>query len=256
MNKREFRNRLKEIRSSISDDPVKAAEDIDALSKETIPIEVASYFLRHLSLTKAILAYSVSDYDVCITEATNYIQLETDANDEIGFAHLLRGKAHFYKADTQNCLLDLEAADTPELDPDLHGDLYKYRGNALLMLQRFDAAIATFEKVKAIAPEDTENLSSLSTAYMHTENYSSAVQVLTEAALLQPDCPEILFALGNAHFKCQDYKKSEFLLTRAIMLNPNEALFYEHRAITRKQLGKKNAAEDWMIFQLLNPETP
>lgn len=256
MKKKEFRPRLKEIRSSISDDPVKAAEDLDALSKETIPIEDASYFLRHLSFTRALVAYAEADYDMCITEATNYIQLETEATEDIGFAYLLRGKSHFYQEAPENCLSDLAAADTPDLTRDLRVDLYKHRGKALLMLQRFDAAIATFQEAKAIAPEDTENLSSLANAFMQSENYSAAVEELTEAARLQPDCTEILFALGNAHFKCSEYKSAEAVFTTAITLKPNDALFYRHRAITRKQLGKKNAAEDWMIFQLLNPETP
>jgi tetratricopeptide (TPR) repeat protein len=283
MEKNELIKRFNEIQSAIAaGDPATVDADIEALieslSKQRITVDDDDALFWHKSLAwiTAIRKFENHDYAGCISDASTYITLETIKGTPdvqwahlMQWAHLIRGKSYLFKEDTdpEKCLFDLKAVeavdpDTDALDPSLHVELYRYRGEALLRLGRASEAIKAFQKafqeVLRLAPDDPYpcHLTEIGRAFLKTEEYDSAIKCLQEAARLSPNDPNILSALGRAFFQIDNCERAEAILTAAIVLKPDDPELYKHRAVIRKKLGKKSASEDWMIARFLNRETP
>src|SRR5205814_492636 len=78
---------------------------------------------------------------------------------------------------------------------------YKILAFLYMGLGRRHDAIAIWQKVEAVAPEDPDLWSNLSWLYMSQKRYAEAVSLLETAANANPSDPYVQLSLGRARFR-------------------------------------------------------
>jgi superkiller protein 3 len=103
-------------------------------------------------------------------------------------------------------------------------DHYILYGNALLEMEKYDAARAAFARATDLDPDDLRARAAYGDSYMREKDYRQAREAYQEALGYAPDNPALHVALGNAY--SQDNRNAEALeeydaALRADPKNPN-----------------------------------
>ncbi|QMW24242.1 tetratricopeptide repeat protein [Sandaracinobacteroides saxicola] len=116
------------------------------------------------------------------------------------------------------------------------------RGGSLLDAERFDDALADFERAVTMQPNSAEVLAARGLAKVWKRDFAGARKDLDAAAALKPDVPRIFHARGvMADFEGKP-ADAVAAYSRALELKPNNSFALGRRAYAQQALGKTDAA--------------
>ena len=107
-----------------------------------------------------------------------------------------------------------------------------YRGNANLLANQYDEAIADFDKAISLDPSNGKAYIQRGSAYCCKADYKHAITDLSKGITLEPDRAEAYNNRGAAYIKSQNYEKAIADFDKAISLDPNDADAYSNRGAT------------------------
>ena len=110
-------------------------------------------------------------------------------------------------------------------------------GDAHLADNRPDEAVAAYEKVLALAPDDLATLNNLAWLYQERSD-RRAIELGSRAARLAPESAPILDTAGWAELKLGDRQRGLKLLRRAAELEPADRDIQYHLAVALVQTGQ------------------
>jgi tetratricopeptide repeat protein/glycosyl transferase family 9 (putative heptosyltransferase) len=114
-----------------------------------------------------------------------------------------------------------------------HGNL----GVALRRLGRLDAAIASYRRATALAPDSAGLLSNLGNALRASGQLEEALAVQQHAFDLTPDAPLIRYNLALTLRDCRKFQEATSLLINLVGQLPENAEYTWDLAVTRLKLG-------------------
>jgi tetratricopeptide (TPR) repeat protein len=103
---------------------------------------------------------------------------------------------------------------------------YIYRGNIYSNKGNYDRAIADYDQVIQLKPDDADAYISRGVAYGHKGNYDRAIADYDKAIQLKPGDTAAYYYRGTAHAHKGDYDEAITDYTRTIELAPNYAPAY------------------------------
>jgi len=104
-------------------------------------------------------------------------------------------------------------------------------GDCLASTKQSQKAIAVFEQLIALRPEETYPKYDLAVLLIETKQYSEAVKVLEPLLAAGQSDPDILSLASEAYESSGDTPKAVALLRKAIMLSPSTAGYYNAFAL-------------------------
>ncbi|MDR1902698.1 MAG: tetratricopeptide repeat protein [Treponema sp.] len=119
-------------------------------------------------------------------------------------------------------------------------EVYNYRGEAHLLKDDYDKAIADF--TEAIGLGHTNAYTTRGTAYLRKGNYDRAIADFTEAIRLDSGFALAYVLRGRAYSNKGDYDKAIADYTEAVRLNPQYAVAYNGRGIAYHNKGDYDRA--------------
>ncbi len=190
---------------------------------------------------------------------------------ELGVAALGLGKykealKYLQKAENENqSILEKQA------------EIFKYEGNALWELDKYEEALQAYDNAIAIKPDDHKAWSNKGVVFVKLEKYEEALQAYEKAIALKPDFHEawynkgvargklgkdeealqafdIAIALkrdfheawynkGVAHGKLGKYEEALQAYDKAIALKPDDHKAWSNKGVALKLLGKEDEAQ-------------
>jgi tetratricopeptide (TPR) repeat protein len=93
-------------------------------------------------------------------------------------------------------------------------------GEAFNGKEDYDKVIAAYNKVLAIDPEQIYVLLYLGHAYVNKEDYDQAIAAYNKALALDPEHIDALISLGNAYYQNKDYDQAIAAYTKALAIDP------------------------------------
>jgi len=170
------------------------------------------------------------DYAAMVASLDRSLELSPKFSEDIA---QLR---HHYWAREYNQGVTLARAETPDfvaareafelatlINPD---SLQSWRNLAFTHYQlgNTDGAIATYQRIVAIAPGDTAVLSNLGALCVQERRYGEAVQALSRLVEFIPDDFKTYVNLGIAHERLDQIQEAEGAYLRAVELGPGETM--------------------------------
>src|SRR6516162_7821659 len=122
--------------------------------------------------------------------------------------------------------------------------IHNSRGNVLVALQRFDEAVATYDKAIALTPDYAEAFCSRGAALQALKRLDEAMVSYDKAIALKSDFADAFCNRGAALQKLKRLDKALASYDQAITLKPDYADGYRNRALARLLTGRYH--EGWM----------
>ena len=116
------------------------------------------------------------------------------------------------------------------------------RGNLLLDRNRFDEAIADFDRAIALDPKSVWAIADRGIAKVHKQDFASADKDIAAAAALDPKNIVVLRARGLAAELKDNPKEAVAAYDRALTIVPNDPFSLSHRAQAHHSAGSDDAA--------------
>jgi TolB-like protein len=113
----------------------------------------------------------------------------------------------------------------------------------LIILERFDEALAVWKGVEAGQREDILVRASSALALYSSGRAEEALSVLGTGLSKAPDSSMLLYHQGTAYGYLNRFEESERSLTQSVAIDPENALALTVRAFVRSQLGWKDEAQ-------------
>jgi len=113
--------------------------------------------------------------------------------------------------------------------------------------KQWDNAVADFQKVLEIDPEDPDALNYLGYTWVDRgENLTKAFDMIEMAVELEPESGAIVDSLGWAHYKLGRYTQARINLEKAVELTPDSATIIDHLGDVYWKLGRfREAGYQW-----------
>lgn len=113
--------------------------------------------------------------------------------------------------------------------------------------EMWDEAVADFQRVLEIEPEDADALNYLGYTWVdRNENLTEAFEMIEKAVELEPKSGAIIDSLGWAHYKLGRYSKARENLEKAVELSPNSATIIDHLGDAYWKVGRfREAGYQW-----------
>jgi len=99
-------------------------------------------------------------------------------------------------------------------------------------LGQFDAAIASFEQVLQLQPDNVDACVGLGSALCAAQRREEAIAVYQRALVLAPDCVELHYNLGNALMIQNRIEQSVASYREALRLQPDNAIAFSNLLFT------------------------
>jgi tetratricopeptide (TPR) repeat protein len=116
--------------------------------------------------------------------------------------------------------------------------LWSEQAAAQMRLGRFDAAAASYDRLLALRPDDTEALNNRGAALMRLARPADALVDFDAALTVRPDLPEALCNRGNALLALDRAAEALASYDRALVLRPTLAQAATYRAEALERLGR------------------
>ena len=143
----------------------------------------------------------------------------------------------------------------PEDDTDLVA--WMNYGNGLWRYEKFDEAIAAFEKVAAIDPQFDRAYYGMGLAHWYRGDYQNVIEVLNKAIEINPSPYYYWRHLGFSHGQLQQWSDALAAFEEAITKNPEDFVLYLQRGDVLRESGSKQAAiESYNEASQINPQHP
>jgi tetratricopeptide (TPR) repeat protein len=133
--------------------------------------------------------------------------------------------------------------------------IYRYnRAVTLFNLKQYNKAIAEYNVLHLLIPEQSEYVFQIGNAYEQLDSVKLAISYYTRAIEMDADHFMYFFKRGTQYLKEEKLKEAEADFTASLELNPKHHNSLHNRGITLYKLGDKHrACEDWcQAFQLGN----
>lgn len=124
----------------------------------------------------------------------------------------------------------------------LSADEHAKRANQSLRRDKFEEAIAGYDKAIRRKPDDALLYYSRGLANAGIKRYDAAVKDYNEAIELNPSYSPAYYERGLAKAELEQYEEAITNYDEAIRLNPNDALFYSARGFAKEQLEQYEEA--------------
>jgi tetratricopeptide (TPR) repeat protein len=108
--------------------------------------------------------------------------------------------------------------------------------------KNYKEAIALYDQVIALDPNNARAYNNRGIAYANLSNYEKAITDYTEAIKLDPNYAEAYNNRGDAYYYLNNYKQAIADYTQAIKIDPNYAEAYLYRADAYDNSGEKSKA--------------
>ena len=116
---------------------------------------------------------------------------------------------------------------------------------------KFAEAIAYYERVLTVHPDDYETNFNLAAAYERSAQYSKAEEIFEELLKQSPDDPVVLNYLGYMYAdQGIKLKEAEKLIAKALKISPDNGAYLDSYAWVMYKLGKYKEALDYQIRAL------
>ncbi len=153
----------------------------------------------------------------------------------------LAGYAALASGDTEAGLESLQRAILQE--PRKPG-LYVLVGDAFLMAEKWDGAIASFEKALELDENNPQALLGLAECWMHRKKPRRAAEYARQSIGRLFHNPRAHFALGSALYRLKQVGKAIESLERAVEQNPNYRQAHQRLAFIHKKEGNQEASDE------------
>ncbi|NNE56995.1 MAG: tetratricopeptide repeat protein [Hellea sp.] len=122
-----------------------------------------------------------------------------------------------------------------------------FRGICYEREKRWDEAVADFQRVLEIEPDNPDALNYLGYTWVDRgENLTEAFNMIEKAVELEPRSGAIVDSLGWAHYKLGRYSEARKNLEKAVELSPNSATIIDHLGDVYWKLGRfREAGYQW-----------
>lgn len=116
------------------------------------------------------------------------------------------------------------------------------KADRLYQEAELDDALAAYEEIVAVAPEDAWAHSRIGAIMAQWEQLDEAEAALKLAIELDPRLASAHSNLGNIYYARGDYKGALQKYEEAIAINPENSVFYQNLHAANKKLGNLTAA--------------
>ena len=125
--------------------------------------------------------------------------------------------------------------------------IYRYnRAVTLFNLKQYYNAIAEYQYLHRLIPEQSEYVFQLGNAYEHLDSSNIAISYYTKAIEIDPDHFIYFFKRGTLFLKQERYKEAVADFTASIEINPKHHNSYHNRGIALYKLGDvTQSCENW-----------
>lgn len=125
--------------------------------------------------------------------------------------------------------------------------IYRYnRAVTLFNLKQFNSAIAEYQYLHSLIPEQSEYVFQLGNAYEHLDSSDVAISYYTKAIEIDPDHFIYFFKRGTIYLKQEKYMEAVSDFSASIEINPNHHNSFHNRGIALYKLGSQTeACENW-----------
>jgi tetratricopeptide (TPR) repeat protein/S1-C subfamily serine protease len=183
---------------------------------------------------RGIALYKLNRYPDALASFDKAIAL----NDKDSVLYMWRGHL-LYKLKRYPAAIDAYSQ-AIKLKP--HPFAYNNRGATRADLGDKQGAIADFNKVIELKPDDAEAYSNRGVARSHLGDKQGAIADYTKAIELQPDDADAYYNRGVDRYELGDKQKAIADFSKAIELKPDLAVAYYNRGVDRSGLGDKQGA--------------
>ena len=195
-----------------------------------IPSSLKFTILEHLRKAHGVSAETVyNDLHGFI----RYAEIRQDA-----FKHLFTGLTNLLNSDYQNAIDSF----TKSLLLNPSGLAYSNRGDAYINVGEYDDAIADYNRVIAIDPNDASAYNNRGVAKGRKGDYDGAIADCSSAIALDPNNAAAYDNRGVAKAHIGDYDGATDDYDRAIALDPNNAAAYHNRGVAVAHKGDYDGA--------------
>ncbi len=130
-----------------------------------------------------------------------------------------------------------------------------YRGNALHLLKRLEEALASYDRAAAIRPDHAEALSNRGLTLHEQNRFDEALASYDRALTVRPDYAEALYNRGNTLYALQRFEEALTSYDRALMVRPNYAEALSNRGNTLHALQRlEDALTSYDRALILRPD--
>ena len=126
----------------------------------------------------------------------------------------------------------------------LSADEYTKRADQAVRRNKFEEAIADYDKAIYRKPGDASLYYSRGLAKVQAEQYEDAIKDYNEATQLNSSYASAYYQRGLAKAQLVQYENAIADYDKAIELNPNDALIYNARGLAKEQLERYEEAEE------------
>jgi tetratricopeptide (TPR) repeat protein len=154
-------------------------------------------------------------------------------------ALVIRGLTYFWMERFDDALADFDRV--LELDPDLH-EAYLYQGITYRGMRRYEEAFKEFKSALEHGVDEGWVLANRGVAYQMMERYEDALTDFDRAVELRPDIVWALASRGQTYMRMKHYEEALFDLNQALQLDPNMTSAIVRRGITYREMGRYEEA--------------
>ena len=157
------------------------------------------------------------------------------------FRHLLTAHMNLMNSDYRSAINSL----TKSLDLKPTSLAYSNRGEAYINVGEYDDAIADYDRVIAIDPNDASAYNNRGTAKVHKGDYEGAISDCDRAITIDPNYAAAYNNRGTAKAHKGDHDSAIDDYDRAIAIDPNNnAALYDNRGVAKLSIGDYDGAID------------
>jgi len=154
---------------------------------------------------------------------------------------VLRAQANFAVGNNEAAEADFKTAEAMHYSTKLY-EFNSMRGSNLMLLKKFDSAVATLSKALDLQPNSSVALTNRGSAYLELGKYENALRDSLKAVSLDSNSSAAQGIAGASYFNCAQYQKALSCLNKAIELEPKNFEALQYRGKTYEKLGKKDLA--------------